>query len=256
MPHLATLLETAADKAQVGTFFLMRSDHASATATMLRAGRKLVADYGSFAFNGQDATLGAPVVAGGVEWPAPLPHFSLVLTGVTGQYRLVAEVGSIRSERSDNASLTATQLRKGRALIAAAGSFAVTVGSSQRDMEMNADCGTFTLFGQAGGVVAARRFAADYGAFTYAGQDAGGFKETPTGKVLDAQVGMFYSNRSDNASLTATTFVRGTILYCDFGTFNINGYSATMSGPVWRPVDDEPGTWVNVPNAGGTWTDA
>lgn len=255
-PHLSTLFEIETDVALVGTFsFMSRSDQQSRFATQLRATRLLTAEVGEFDLNGQDATMPAPAGAGGVECPAPLPMWSLLLTGTAGNYRLVAEVGGFACMRSDHQSRTATMLRKGIGMTCAGGTFNVYVAPAQRDLEMNGEAGVFTLYGQVAGLPATRRTTFDRGAFTLNGQDAFFKYETTAGRVLQGGVGTFSMSRSDNSSLSATTFKRGGVLFAEAGMLTLTGLAVEMTGPKWRDVVGGSGSWVYVTPGGGIWTD-
>jgi len=88
LPHLGLVL--------TGGFSGIFADAGAFTLTgvsdQLTVGRTVSAAAGSFTLTGQDATLS--YVVNSMEWPAPLPHLSLVLTGVSGIYSLPANVGA------------------------------------------------------------------------------------------------------------------------------------------------------------------
>lgn len=236
-----------------GYFSMSRSDNPSLQSTRLRAVRVLSAAYGSIALTGQDADLAKNATTGGGD-PAPLPIYGSLLAPSTAR-SIIAEFGSFSMSRSDNPSITATVLRKGRAFLCDTGYFSIEGAPAERDMEMNGDTGYFFLVGQTAGMTTARTLTAAHGTFALTGQESTATLETPAAKVLTAGTGLFSMSRSDNPSLNATTFKRGTIMYCDYGTFTFTGQPASLTGPLWKDVPGGSGSWVYVTPGGGIWTD-
>jgi len=162
LPHLGLVLSGGFDGiiADPGAFTV------TGVSENLRVVRKVVAAAGSFSLTGQDATLSYTVNS--VEFPAPLPHLSLVLTGVEGVYGLPAASGAFTLTGQDAAT------RKGVGVIAATGSFLWTGAPALRDLQLTAEQGQFDLISVGASLVASHLpITAEAGAFVVTGYAAG-----------------------------------------------------------------------------------
>lgn len=245
LPSVGLLIE--ADTLPAGQFSLSRSDNQSLYSTRLLYNRKLDCEYGEYALTGQDATLTESTPTAIVA--APLPSLSFFTLGAPTSPVLVAETGYY--------SLTgrAATMTKAYRLVAEPGTFGAAVAPAQRDMEMNADMGQFYALGVGANLLTNRKTAGDYGEFSLTGFESFGRVEAAGVKVLPAGTGYFSMSRSDNSAIRSTTFVRGYVLTCAYGTFTTSGPDVTLDGPTWRDVADSSGSWVYVTPSGGTWTD-
>lgn len=224
-------------------------------ATFLLVGRKLVAEHGTFTLTGQDATTtkGTPVP---LAPAAPLPFYSLAMMSTGSPYRLYASTGTFTL---NGQPLT---FRKGRALIAEAGSFTFSGAPAEVDMELDGDAGYFSVNGQIVDLKLARKLSADYGTFTLTGQPSTGTIESTGNRKLTADVGLFiaYGPRRDGYDpfpVTHATFLTvGRRLLCETGAFTVAGFSPLLEGPLWVQVGESDGTWSDVAEASTTWADA
>lgn len=210
LPHLGLVLSGGFDGiiADPGAFTV------TGVSDDLRVGRKLVAAAGSFSLTGQDATLSYTVNS--VEFPAPLPHLSLVLTGVEGVYGLPAASGAFTLTGQDAA------LRKGVGVIAATGSFLFTGAPALRDLQITAEHGQFDLISVGATLTGTHLpLTADAGAFVFDGFAAG--------LEYSGELSMLGSPGSFLVDPQGQTLTFGRALLADAGAFVLSGQDSTYT---------------------------
>lgn len=229
-----------------GLFYLNGPASGAGNAT-LAYGRKLVAEYGSIALTGQDATLeeDAPTP---LTSAAPLPSMTFLTFGTAGAYVLFHEPGTFTLTGQDAA------LRRGRGMTGEYGSFTLSGAPGQRDIELTAAGRLVQGVGQDATLTHAQSMTGAYGSMTLTGFDAGYVREAAGARTMSGEPGMFYFNEYyAGAGIATLTYSRA--LQGDTGHFTLTMRNATLSGPVWQDEPGSSGSWVYVTPAGGVWTD-
>ena len=210
LPHVGLVFEPNQFTltCEAGSYALTGQDAA------LRPARKIIAAAAAFTLTGQDST-GTEGTYGSVEWPASLPHLSLVLTGVSGVYGLVCGAGSFALTGQDAA------LTKGIGIVAETGVFVLTGAPAERDMEMNGDAAAFTLTGEDAGLYVGRpNLTADVGTFALNGF-AANLQYDGADKVMAGFAGPFALSGQD------ATFVYTRAIEAETGVFTLTGEAST-----------------------------
>lgn len=201
-----------------GGAFTLTADHGSFSLTGqtagLKADRKLIAEAGMFALNGQDVVFEVTV-------PGDVGVF--VVNGQAAQlihgYRLIADHGSF-SVSGQTAGLTAQRkLSADHATFALSGQDATLTYTPAGAATLQADHATFALSGQDATLRADRKLPSDHGAFSVSGQAAG----LSVGRKLIAETGMFSLSGQD-AGLRAHR-----VLTAAFGSYSLSGQDATLT---------------------------
>lgn len=196
-----------------------------------------VCAVGSYALTGQDATL-TKTGANSTQYPAPLPHLSSLLGGVSGAYSLPAFAGSFTRTG------VAATLARGIGLIAAQGSYVWTGAPALRDMQLTAEGAAFAITGVDPVFTATHHpLTADPGSYAWTGF-AAGMQYEGAAKTLTAFVGTFDVTGQDAA------FTHGLALVAEPGSFEVTasdvGYETTGQFEVAQ------GGWYGH---GGEWDD-
>lgn len=247
LPSIGLLIDP--ETLPAGQFSMGRSDNGSLTSTRLLVNRKVPAVYGEIELTGQDATL-TEVTAQTPVYAAPLPSLSMFAMGAAGVYIMPSETGAF-SHAGQVAGLS-----KGRRLVADVGAFGSVGAPAERDMEINGDRGAYQFVGVGATLMfGARSVTGDYGSFSFDGQDVSFAVESTGSLMLPAEVGRFYTTRSDQLALTTVTMTRTYRLTSDYGDYLLSGPSVTLTGPVWSDVSEGSGTWTYVTPSGGVWVD-
>lgn len=194
LPHLGLNLGVGSALGQVGNPGPL--PHLAILGGLGGNARRLFADFGSYALNGQ-----ANNFLYGRVMPASRGTF-----GVVGQPGILSKTFPSMGEAIFLPSLSTLfkPVTTSRTLIADTGIYSITGSDSIADFETFGAGGTYSIAGQAASLFKGYRVAANFGLFDITGQDAGSIR----GGV-------------------------GQKLTADFGTFNITGQSANLV-PAYR----------------------
>jgi hypothetical protein len=207
----------------------------------IRSARKVVASHGSFALNGQQATL-TPDTGGDFWFPAPLPSIGMLDFDVEGE--IAAIFGGITVNGQ------AATFQTGRGIVASTGTIAFAGPPSLSDFEVTPTHTTYALTGQSATLNKSYlALTASAGSFALSGPQVSITRETPTAKVLDALTGTF--NIADS---TATFTPVQHVMTASVGSFAINGQDAEFPELVWVQITRSAGSWTIVIPAESTWT--
>ena len=135
LPHLSLVLGSYSTRTLAGdtlSYALTVKDQG------LKSGRKLVADALAYTLTLVDQTLTKSSMAS-VQYPAPLPMFSLLLTGVLGVYNLPAQTLSYALSIKD------ATLRTGYSMTGETVTYTVNVAPAERDIELNGDALSYSV---------------------------------------------------------------------------------------------------------------
>lgn len=210
-----------------------------------RAARICGTAAGSFSMTGNDATLTHNAVTGGISSPMFIPSMSLVMERAAGDKLFSAWPGSFALTGQ-----TASPVH-GYVLTGTVGSLIFNGAPADRDMQVTADRGSFSVTGVATAFTrSTQTLTAAAGSFAMTGVPAGFAYQTGTSKVLPAEFVTFAV--TGNAATFPTTIAR--VLQCDKGTFAITVYPAIFTYVGWTRLDAATSTWTNVAASSTTWT--
>jgi hypothetical protein len=203
-------------EALTGPFYINAQGGGDAT---IRSARKVVASHGSFALNGQDATLAEDT--GDFWFPAPLPSIGMLDFDVEGA--IAAIFG---------------------------GSISFAGPPSLSDVETIAAHTTYAWTGQSATLNKSYlALTASAGSFALSGPQVSIAVESPLAKVLDALTGSFTLSGQD-ATFTPVQHV----MNASVGSFAVNGQDAEFPELVWVQITRSAGSWTIVIPAESTWT--
>jgi hypothetical protein len=224
-------------EALTGPFYINAQGGGDAT---IRSARKVVASHGSFALNGQDATLAEDT--GDFWFPAPLPSIGMLDFDVEGA--IAAIFGGITVNGQ------AATFQTGRGIVASTGSISFAGPPSLSDVETIAAHTTYAWTGQSATLNKSYlALTASAGSFALSGPQVSIAVESPLAKVLDALTGSFTLSGQD-ATFTPVQHV----MNASVGSFAVNGQDAEFPELVWVQITRSAGSWTIVIPAESTWT--
>lgn len=178
LPILLSLLSAVTTKvitAGTGSYVM------TGNAANLKAGRRLYANYGTFALTGQDATFIYSIQNTGSGAAVPLPSLSTLFDGVAavgvGAASPLPSLSTLFERAVTDRLLTAgsgsfvwtgyaVTMTRGIGMTCDAGAFVAEFAPADRDLENDGDRGTFAITGSDAGLIVRRGSPALSGAYT------------------------------------------------------------------------------------------